>query len=37
MSEMGISQQLSTWVGDGMGAVKLHAECEEYDHQDPSS
>jgi len=26
-----------SWVGDGMGAVKLHAEYEEYDHQDPSS
>jgi hypothetical protein len=22
---------------DGMGAVKLHAEYEEYDYQDPSS
>jgi hypothetical protein len=22
---------------DGMGAVKLHAEYDEYDHQDPSS
>jgi hypothetical protein len=24
-------------VGNGMGAVKLDAEYEEYDHQDPSS
>jgi hypothetical protein len=34
-SAMEMLQQLS--VGDGMGAVKLHAEYEEYDYQNPTS